>query len=139
MRSRSSASVNPSAAPSLYPSSICWTNPATRTSKNSSRLLAEIDRNFNRSSNGLLGSFASSRTRRLKANHDNSRLRKYAGLSREGRTIAQLSSPLERACNLLWIITSHETSRREFQYKTGPGFAHVPAGHASKSELSTCL
>ncbi len=38
---------------------------ATRTSKNSSRLLAEMDRNFNRSSNGLLGSAASSSTRRL--------------------------------------------------------------------------
>src|ERR1044071_10149305 len=48
--------------------------PATRTSKNSSRLLAEMARNFTRSNGGLFSSFASSSTRRLKASHEVSRL-----------------------------------------------------------------
>src|SRR5262245_9821326 len=48
--------------------------PATRTSKNSSRLLAEIARNFTLSSRGLFSSSASSSTRRLKASHEASRL-----------------------------------------------------------------
>src|SRR3954454_11280766 len=46
--------------------------------KNSSRLLAEIDRKRTRSSNGWLGLLASSRTRRLNASQLSSRL-KYRG------------------------------------------------------------
>src|SRR6516164_10170622 len=47
--------------------------------KNSSRLLAEIDRNRTRSSSGWLGLSASSSTRRLKWSHDNSRLTNRSG------------------------------------------------------------
>ncbi len=55
--------------------------PATRTMKNSSRLLAEIDRKRSFSSSGWLGLAASSSTRRLKCSQDNSRLMKRSGLS----------------------------------------------------------
>src|SRR5208283_4178210 len=56
--------------------------PETRTMKNSSRLLAEIAKNLTRSRSGWASFDASSRTRRLKASHDNSRLTKRAGSSR---------------------------------------------------------
>ncbi len=55
-------------------------SPATRTMKNSSRLLAEIDRKRSRSSSGWLGFSASSRTRRLNWSHDSSRLMKRSAL-----------------------------------------------------------
>src|SRR4051812_14200326 len=48
--------------------------PATLTSKNSSRLPAEMARNLTRSSRGLRLSLTSSSTRRLKASHEVSRL-----------------------------------------------------------------
>ncbi len=57
------------------------TRPATRTMKNSSRLLAEIDRKRSRSSSGWFGFADSSRTRRLNSSHDNSRLMKRSGES----------------------------------------------------------
>ena len=47
--------------------------PATRTMKNSSRLLAKIARKFARSSSGTFGSSASSRTRWLNASQLSSR------------------------------------------------------------------
>jgi polyphosphate kinase len=50
-------------------------SPATRTMKNSSRLLAKIARNLARSSNGVAGSSASVSTRPLKSSQDSSRLR----------------------------------------------------------------
>src|SRR5579871_1507099 len=65
---------------------------ATRTSKNSSRLLAEIERNFKRSRSGLPSSNASSSTRRSNAIHEVSRLRKYCGLSREMRAMEHVQT-----------------------------------------------
>src|SRR5438477_3847174 len=53
--------------------------PATRISKNSSRLLLKMVMNFTRSINGCVGSCASSRTRRLNSSQLNSRLMKLAG------------------------------------------------------------
>ena len=53
----------------------CALRPATRTMKNSSRLLAEIDRNRIRSRTGCRGLHASSSTRRLKASQLSSRLK----------------------------------------------------------------
>src|SRR3546814_4240392 len=49
------------------------------TMKNSSRLLPEIDRKRRRSSSGCAGLRASSITRRLKASHESSRLKKRSG------------------------------------------------------------
>src|SRR5258708_7553799 len=85
--SRSSIIVRPSGVVALYPSSNCCSNPPTRTSKNSSRLLADIARNFTRSKSGLSGSCASSKTRQLKFSQDSSRLSKAVGLSTPGRII----------------------------------------------------
>src|SRR5947199_8674239 len=52
--------------------------PATRISKNSSRLLLKMVMNFTRSISGCVGSCASSRTRRLNSSQLNSRLMKLA-------------------------------------------------------------
>ena len=49
--------------------------PATRTWKNSSRLVEKMAQNFTRSSSGMLGSSASASTRALKSSQDSSRLR----------------------------------------------------------------
>ena len=49
--------------------------PATRTMKNSSRLLAKMARNLTRSSISVAGSSASVSTRPLKSSHESSRLR----------------------------------------------------------------
>src|SRR5687768_17087634 len=54
-------------------SAAACATPATRTSKNSSRLLALIARNFTRSRRGFFGSRASSRTRPLKSSQESSR------------------------------------------------------------------
>ena len=69
------AVVMPSADLSSTPSSWWALRPATRTMKNSSRLLAEMDRKRNRSSSGCPSLQASSRTRRLKASQLSSRLK----------------------------------------------------------------
>ena len=62
--------------------------PATRTMKNSSRLLAEMDRKRTRSSSGWLSLAASSSTRRLKCSQDNSRLMKRCGCDRKDGSAA---------------------------------------------------
>ena len=72
--------VSPSGLRSVMPSRTWPLSAATRTMKNSSRLLAEIDRKRSRSSSGWLSLAASSSTRRLKCSHDNSRLMKRSGL-----------------------------------------------------------
>src|SRR5208282_1827038 len=79
--------VRPSGVVELWPSSSCCNKPPTRTSKNSSRLLAEMARNFTRSSSGLRRSPASSSTRQLNFSHDASRFRSVARLLRVCRTI----------------------------------------------------
>ena len=72
--------VSPSGLRSVMPSRTWALMPATRTMKNSSRLLAEIDRNRTRSSAGWPGLTDSSSTRRLKCSQDSSRLMKRSGL-----------------------------------------------------------
>src|SRR4029450_13934580 len=62
------------------PAPSCALSPATRTMKNSSRLLAEIDRNRTRSSKGWASVAASSRTRLLNCSLDNSRLITRSGV-----------------------------------------------------------
>ena len=47
----------------VEPAATCWRSPATRTWKNSSSMLAKIDRNLTRSRGGLRSSRASWRTR----------------------------------------------------------------------------
>src|SRR5271169_4174297 len=79
--------VRPSGVVELWPSSSCCNKPPTRTSKNSSRLLAEMARNFTRSSSGLRRSPASSSTRQLNFSHDSSRFRRVARLLRGFLTI----------------------------------------------------
>ena len=69
-----SAGVSPSGSLLLSPSNNMALSRATRTIKNSSRLALKIARNFTRSKSGTLSSLASSSTRRLNSNHDNSRL-----------------------------------------------------------------
>src|ERR1700759_693614 len=55
--------AHPIGSPSLTFLSRCCFTPATRTSKNSSRFEATIQRNFKRSRSGPAGSWASSSTR----------------------------------------------------------------------------
>ena len=69
----------PSSDSSVMPAWTWPTSPATRTMKNSSRLLAEIDRKRSRSSSGCAGLPLSSSTRRLNSSHDISRLMKRSG------------------------------------------------------------
>ena len=64
----------PSAASCAPPSSCNCFRPATRISKNSSRLLQEMHRNFSRSSSGTDSSNAWSSTRWLNSRNDSSRL-----------------------------------------------------------------
>src|SRR5262245_37795554 len=56
--------------------------PATRISKNSSRLEETMQMKRRRSSKGTCGSAAWASTRRLKASSDNSRFRKRSGAGR---------------------------------------------------------
>src|SRR5579883_2547293 len=64
--------------------------------KNSSRLLAEIDRNFSRSRGGWPRLADSSRTRRLKLSQDSSRLMKRSGLAASAGSIPRGSSSVRR-------------------------------------------
>ncbi len=75
-----SAGSRPSGLRSAMPSRTCALMPATRTMKNSSRLLAEIDRKRTRSSTGWPVLTDSSSTRRLKCSQESSRLMKRSGL-----------------------------------------------------------
>src|SRR5438477_6147595 len=74
-----SVGLRPSAPTSLVSLSICCLMPATRISKNSSRLELKIVRNLTRSMSGCVGSCASSRTRRLNSSQLSSRLVKFSG------------------------------------------------------------
>ena len=65
---------------SAMPARTCPLRPATRTMKNSSRLLAEIERKRTFSNSGCWGFSASSSTRRLKCSQDSSRLINRSGL-----------------------------------------------------------
>ena len=66
--------VMPSAVRSTMPAATCCLSPATRTWKNSSRLLLKMPRNLSRSSSGVRGSSASWSTRRLNSSQESSRL-----------------------------------------------------------------
>src|SRR6266446_5027568 len=74
-----SVGLRPSGPTSLVSLSICCLMPATRISKNSSRLELKIVRNLTRSMSGCVGSCASSRTRRLNSSQLSSRLVKFSG------------------------------------------------------------
>ena len=69
-----SSGVMPSAVRSTMPAATCCFSPATRTRKNSSRLLLKMPRNLSRSSSGVRGSSASCSTRRLNSSQESSRL-----------------------------------------------------------------
>src|SRR5688500_10864268 len=66
----------PSEENSPTSSAICSFNPDTRIIKNSSRLVENMARNFNRSSTGQALSVASSSTRRLNSSQLSSRLKR---------------------------------------------------------------
>lgn len=76
IRSSTSRGWRPEAARVATPVAIRRLRPATRTMKNSSRLLANIARKFARSRSGVVGSSASSSTRSLNASQLRSRSRK---------------------------------------------------------------
>src|SRR5262245_34451903 len=80
MRVSCSAGGSPSGLFSVMPSRTWPRRPATRTMKNSSRLLAQIDRKRTRSRSGWFWFSASSSTRRLNCSHDSSRLMNRSGL-----------------------------------------------------------
>ena len=70
-----SPTVMPSGPISSTSPVICCLRPATRTMKNSSRLLATIAWNLRRSSSGTVSLSASAMTRALNSSHSSSRLR----------------------------------------------------------------
>ena len=74
-----SVAVKPSTLRSTTSLSICCFNPATRTSKNSSRFELAMQKNFTRSSSGFVESSASSSTRWLNSSQLNSRLMNLSG------------------------------------------------------------
>jgi len=73
MRLSRTAGASPSAAIGP-PNSMAWRTEPPRISKNSSRLVQEMHRNFSRSSSGTAGSCACASTRKLKSSCDSSRL-----------------------------------------------------------------
>src|SRR5690242_1165230 len=93
--------------------------------KNSSRLLAEIERNRTRSSSGCLGLQASSRTRRLNASQLSSRLKYRAsgcgvtsgGAAWPGTSVTLLISSLRRAFVLELESTSCRQTETEACYR----------------------
>ena len=70
-----SLGVRPSCSGVAMPASTWSCRPATRTMKNSSRLLAVMATNFSRSRSGMSASSASSSTRWLNSSQDSSRLK----------------------------------------------------------------
>ncbi len=70
----SSSVLRPSIEVSSMPARNFLSSVATRTMKNSSRFVAEMARNFTRSSSGCDGSEAWARTRRLNSSQLSSRL-----------------------------------------------------------------
>lgn len=74
--SSTSRGCSPEAERVATPVAMRRFRPATRTMKNSSRLLAKMARKFARSSSGVAGSSASSSTRSLNASQLRSRSRK---------------------------------------------------------------
>src|SRR4029079_3054938 len=81
MRASCSPGARPSGLLTGMPARNWPFRPATRTMKNSSRLLAEMDRNLTRSSSGWASLLASSKTRRLNWSQDSSRLMNRSGLA----------------------------------------------------------
>src|SRR6185437_6423475 len=74
----------------LEPSSSNCLRPATRISKNSSRLLEEMQRKRSRSSSGTDSSKACASTRRLNSRKESSRLKQRPGDLRSGASMAQV-------------------------------------------------
>ena len=91
-----SCGESPEDAITASPVAIRRFSPATRTMKNSSRFEAKMAIKLTRSSNCMVGSSASSRTRWLKASQDSSRSRKRSsGRSpKSGRSMAMVSSDI---------------------------------------------
>ena len=158
--SRSSTMVRPSGVVELWPSSSCCNRPPTRTSKNSSRLLAEMARNFTRSSSGLRRSPASSSTRQLNFSHEDSRLRRGARLLRvcgpygQSETPVAISGgvwmryvtmmnrtsvPLRRCTNKMRAVLPHRASILRRHFMSVPRLAFPPdhgSGHSAWNNSS---
>jgi hypothetical protein len=82
---KTSAGGRPSGPAAGAPSLICSFTPESRISKNSSRFEETMQRKRSRSSSGTFRSSACASTRRLNASACSSRLRKWAGFSRDAR------------------------------------------------------
>jgi hypothetical protein len=82
----------------VEPSSSSCFSPATRISKNSSRLLDEMHRNFSRSSSGTRGSRLCASTRWLNSSEDSSRLMNVCG--------AATGSSTKAGWAILWARTA---------------------------------
>ena len=134
-------------------------SPATRTMKNSSRLLAKIARNRARSSSGSSGSWASSSTRSLKASQDSSRSRNRSGCCRASnatvtlgeavvgrraaagtrrvvRRVRAVSPGASVVAGLVMsvnAVTLPRTQRRRRLLLLGPGRCHRPTAVTSTS------
>ena len=104
-----SVGLNPSGPTPLVSLSICCLIPATRISKNSSRLELKMVRNFTRSISGCVESCASSRTRRLNSSQLNSRLMKFRGSEKRfaaGISFRTSSTPAESSSATLVLATA---------------------------------
>ena len=120
IRTSCSEGVRPSGLRSVMPSRTWALMPATRTMKNSSRLLAEIDRNRTRSSAGWPGLTNSSNTRRLKCSQESSRLMKRSGL----RAIARPGSA-SASFSLITMACADSMKLRSIPWQRAARFSRV--------------
>ncbi len=122
-------------------------SPATRTSKNSSRLDAQIDRNRSRSSRGFDGSRASSSTRSLKSSQLSSRLMNKLGVERRrrrgydsdgGRAILLIRAPLQICLAAVLPGSPVSIEERRVLRGTRLGFPANECGGRAVAAFASC-
>src|SRR5436190_2371538 len=125
--------LRPSGPISLVSLLICCLIPATRISKNSSRLELKMVRNLTRSIRGGVGSCASSRTRRLNSSQLSSRLIKFSGAEkrssggesfRSSSTLGEGSSATLVLATAVGILHRHELATQDWHTRLTP--SNVP-------------
>src|ERR1044071_2337887 len=114
-----SVGLRPSGPTSLVSLSICCLMPATRISKNSSRLELKIVRNLTRSMSGWVGSCASSRTRRLNSSQLNSRLVKFSGAEKW-----EVRAPLEEFGSATTLVGSSGVESSDWGFIAHTSWRH---------------
>src|SRR5580658_9381708 len=100
--------------------------------KNSSRLVAEIERNRSRSSSGCLALADSSNTLRLNSSHDNSRLMNRSGEDNRGGNLSFAATVDDECCS--FVATAGAKSISFSIDKIS-----IQSKHAASGARATCL